>query len=121
MRHLWYILNKEGDPVPCDDLDFVDAFLADKMQRRVAFDDFGEVQVSTVFLALDHQWGSGPPLLWETLVFGGEHDGEMDRYTSKADALAGHKKMCELVKNSIPTRKFKHNLENENGNTGKQS
>jgi hypothetical protein len=39
----------------------------------------------------------GPPVLWETFVFGGVLDGEMQRYTSKADALAGHQRMCALV------------------------
>ena len=50
--------------------------------RRVALDRIGETDISTVFLGLDHQFGSGPPLLFETLVFGGELDGEMVRYST---------------------------------------
>ena len=35
----------------------------------------GKVMVSTVFLRIDHSFGSGPPLLFETMIFGGKHDG----------------------------------------------
>ena len=59
------------------------------------------VMVSTVFLGLDHQFGDGPPVLWETLVFGGSLDGEMARYTSRAAALAGHQVICDRVRGAI--------------------
>lgn len=38
-----------------------------------------KIEVSTVFLGLDHRWGSGPPILWETMVFGGPKAGECNR------------------------------------------
>lgn len=56
-----------------------------------------KVTVSTVFLSLDHGWGEGAPVLFETLVFGGQHDGRMNRYTSWDDAERGHKVMCGVV------------------------
>ena len=49
--------------------------------------------VSTVFLALDHNFsGIGPPVLWESLVFYSDKsiNGEMRRYTSYSDAVKGH-------------------------------
>ena len=55
-----------------------------------------EVTVSTVFLALDHAV-EGPPILWETMVFGGPLDGERRRYTGREDALQGHGKMVAWV------------------------
>jgi hypothetical protein len=56
------------------------------------------VEVSTVFLGLDHDLsGNGPPILWETMVFGGPLDGHTDRYTSLAAALAGHQEICRMV------------------------
>ena len=56
------------------------------------------IKVSTVFLGLDHSFGiDGPPVLWETMVFGGALDGEMQRYTSRAAALEGHQAMCQRV------------------------
>lgn len=54
------------------------------------------VRVSTVFLGLDHRWGSeGPPVLFETMVFGGQLNGEIERYCTWEDAEAGHKAMIE--------------------------
>lgn len=56
------------------------------------------VRVSTVFLGLDHNFrAAGPPILWETLVFGGVLDGEMRRYASREAALLGHQEMCARV------------------------
>jgi hypothetical protein len=71
--------------------------------RRVAVTYFGDgtVRVSTVFLALDHNWGQGPPLLWETLVFGGPLNSLMARYTSKALAEAGHRAIVRQVDAAI--------------------
>jgi hypothetical protein len=44
-----------------------------------------------VFLGLDHRFGgSGPPLLFETMIFGGPLDEEMWRYSSWDAAEAGH-------------------------------
>jgi predicted RNA-binding Zn-ribbon protein involved in translation (DUF1610 family) len=51
------------------------------------------VEVSTVFLGLDHAFGGGPPVLWETMVFGGARDGNQQRYTSEDAARAGHTAM----------------------------
>jgi len=33
------------------------------------FTRVGPYFVSTIFLGLDHQWGNGPPILFETMVF----------------------------------------------------
>lgn len=60
------------------------------------------ITISTVFLGIDHNWNPyGPPVLWETMIFGGLLDQEMDRYTSKEAALAGHQAMCARVKASL--------------------
>lgn len=54
-----------------------------------------EVEVSTVFLGLNHSlFSPGPPMLFETLVFGGESDGDMRRYATWEEAEAGHKEEC---------------------------
>jgi len=66
-------------------------------QRHVRQDHFGDIYISTVFLGLDHSFGKGPPLLFETLVFGGELNGEMDRYSTWDEAEAGHDRMIERV------------------------
>ncbi|HXH35723.1 MAG TPA: hypothetical protein VNJ54_15175 [Plantibacter sp.] len=65
--------------------------------RRVAVDEFDGGRVSTVHLGLDHSYG-GPPLIFETMIFDGEHDGERWRYTTLAEAKVGHARAVALVK-----------------------
>jgi hypothetical protein len=65
--------------------------------RHVAQTKQGDVRVSTVFLGLNHQWGDGPPLVFETMIFGGEHDQYQERYSTWDEAEAGHRKACELA------------------------
>ena len=67
--------------------------------KRVAFDNFGDVDVSTIFTGLDMRYNSeGAPLVFETMIFGGEHDQYQKRHTTYEEAEAGHMKACELVK-----------------------
>ena len=54
--------------------------------------------VSTVWLGLDHSFGAGPPLIFETMVFTSEADLselDCDRYSTEAEALAGHQRLVE--------------------------
>lgn len=51
-----------------------------RSDRHVALDQIGDVVVSTVFLGLDHGFLQGAPILFETMIFGGEHDGAQERY-----------------------------------------
>ncbi len=52
----------------------------------------GKSEVSTVFLGINHGFG-GPDLWFETMVFGGPHDGQQDRYETYDQAVAGHKEV----------------------------
>lgn len=88
---LRYILvNRE--PVPADDLAVWGAWFNSPSNRIVAQDrPSPEVLISTVFLGLDHNFShEGPPLLFETMVFGGEFDEETYRYCSWDEAVEGH-------------------------------
>ena len=50
------------------------------------------VRVSTVFLGLDHSFGGGKPILFETMIFGGKPNDYQEQYTTWEEAEAGHKK-----------------------------
>ena len=50
------------------------------------------VEISTVFLGLDHNFTGKPPILFETMVFGGELDEQLERYSNWQDAEEGHKR-----------------------------
>lgn len=91
----WYRLDADGEPVHEPDfIAVVRWFETSDVERRVARTNLAAGgYVSTVFLSLDHGWGDGPPVLWETMAFEvpGHEDGDtQERYTSRADAEAGH-------------------------------
>jgi len=66
--------------------------------RKVKSTTIGEVYVSTVFLGLDHSHTEkGLPILFETMIFGGKHDGYQKRYETWAQAEAGHEQAVEKV------------------------
>jgi hypothetical protein len=62
----------------------------EKTNRIVARDTIGCVLVSTVFLGLDHNHFGSPPLLFETMIFGGPLDDSHWRYSTWYEALNGH-------------------------------
>ena len=98
----WYILDNNHKPVHKPVLESA-KWMEDNPNRKVVgYDELtdlngDEVRVSTVFLGLDHAWDSDIPVLWETMIFGGEHDQYQDRYTSVEDALEGHKTALTLI------------------------
>lgn len=74
------------------------AWFATATERHLAKTDVAGAHVSTVFLGINHSFGGGPPLLFETMVFGGPLDGEQERYSTFDEAEAGHAAMVEKVK-----------------------
>ncbi len=70
------------------------------MGKLLKIKQWEPVLISTVFLGLDHRFGEGPPLLFETMVFGGKHHQEIDRYSTWDEAEKGHAKFVKLIKNN---------------------
>ncbi len=69
---------------------------ADDRWWRVGQTQIGDAEISTVWLGLDHNLlGDGPPLIFESMVFGGPLDGEQRRYSTWEKAERGH---AQLVK-----------------------
>jgi hypothetical protein len=62
---------------------------------------FEPVLISTVFLGLNHRFGEGSPLLFETMVFGGKLDEAQERYSTYEEAEKGHEKMVNKVKATL--------------------
>lgn len=56
-------------PVPCPDLLEWAIWFEEREHRIVRMTQVGEWFVSTIFLGLDHNWGKGPPLLFETMAW----------------------------------------------------
>ena len=85
-------------PIPCDDpLEWGKAF--GTAERRVCLTRVGPYEVSTVFLGLDHQWGEGPPLLFETMVFRGDNGEAYDyeRCSTWLEAEAQHEAVIARI------------------------
>jgi hypothetical protein len=96
MDHRYY--DRCGNPV--DPMYW--SLMFEESDRHVGDTTIGDVRVSTVFLGLNHQYESGgPPLIFETMVFGGPLDDEMDRYSTEAEAEAGHVRMVDRVRAAI--------------------
>lgn len=97
--------HRDGTPYPDGDTglrawgqDFQDERL-----KRVARDTLPNgIVVSTVWLGLDHRFGQGPPLIFETMVFlpssASGNELAMERYGTEADALAGHARLVAKYK-----------------------
>ena len=61
--------------------------------------------ISTVWMGLDHNWGAGPPLIFETMVFENGDMGadlNMARYATEEEAIKGHEEMVEWAKTWSP-------------------
>ena len=95
-----YIL-EEKEPVLIKDRLLWARFFENTESRIVAYTTIEDIRISTVFLGTDHRFGDGPPLLFETLVFDGELDGEMDRYSTWEEAEKGHDEMVKRVKETL--------------------
>lgn len=102
----------------------VSELLADPKYKRVAEDTIGKYWISTVWLGLDYGWPISnedqtnyAPVIFETMVFDtsektkytigkktrtsiGE-DVDVARYSTEAEALAGHQKMVRKYKKVV--------------------
>lgn len=97
-----YILDDEGNPQPEPDMLKWGRWF-ETADRQVAVTEIGEAHVSTVFVGLDHQFGSGPPLLFESMIFwkGHDLDRDQDRYSTREEALVGHGAMVARVRAAL--------------------
>jgi hypothetical protein len=57
-----------------------------------------DIEVSTVFLGINHDFRYRTPVLFETMIFGGEYDRMQWRYTTIKKARQGHRNAVALVR-----------------------
>lgn len=91
----YYIEQNGGKVIAVSFEEWLDLFR--RNDRTVAKTEIGKVLISTVFLGIDHGFGRGRPVLYETMVFGGEHDGFQARYCTRESALRGHEETEKMV------------------------
>jgi hypothetical protein len=99
------IMDADHAVIPCDHETWIAYYSAGPDARRVAKWERGDVMVSTVFLAVNHGFGDYTGPLWfESLVLVGEMTGEMRRYATWDEAVAGHNELVAEVEATMRTR-----------------
>lgn len=96
MNMKWYILDSEHNvkEVTIEEYrEFVSVF----NNRIVKKDKIGDIEISTVFLSIDHSFNGGKPILFETMIFGGIHDQYQDRCSTWDEALKMHQVAVDLI------------------------
>jgi hypothetical protein len=98
----------DKDTTPIELMDWAHKF-EDTEYKRVAETTLPDgTYISTVWLGLDHQFGDGPPLIFETMVFdasmGTMFDGDYtDHYTLLSEAEEGHLAVVLKVRAALDT------------------
>jgi hypothetical protein len=87
--------NRRGEPISMEE--WSAAFQQD--DRTVARTNLGtRGELSTVYLGLDSSFGDGPPLIFETMMFGGPmHALRLGRYSTEEQAKAGHQAALDAL------------------------
>lgn len=95
-----YILDKQGNPILAT-LGEWGVWFENFDRRRIAKTEIekdGEnITVSTVFLGIDHSFGGTVPLVFESLIQGGELDDLMVRYHFYGEALQNHYHQVQCI------------------------
>jgi hypothetical protein len=87
--------DRQGRPISTEE---VNRLLGDYDYKVLAKTTIGEADVSTVWLGINYQWmPDRPPLIFETMIFGGPLDQECWRYSTEEQALAGHEEIVRLA------------------------
>jgi hypothetical protein len=95
----FWILDDKGEPKPVAGISEW-SIATDDEKAIVKQEDVSGARISTVFLGVDHSFTqTGPPILWETMVFGGMLDMYKDRCGgTREQAEAMHERVVAKVK-----------------------
>jgi hypothetical protein len=98
-RNLFWILEDKLAVPAASVVDWAQWF--ERADRQVAHTTLDTAVVSTVFLGLDQSWSDEAPLIFETVVFGGEHDRTTWRTSTWQEAEETHAHACDLVESGV--------------------
>lgn len=110
MKDGHWILDKNGNPMPADLITWAKWIENRSGDRIVKQENVGDLMVSTVFLGLDHNFGDGPPILWETMVFGKEVTTKImgktlkSRETVEINRCSGNREQAEAMHHDMVER-----------------
>jgi hypothetical protein len=72
--------------------------------RRIARTEVGALDVSTVWLGIDHNWSDeGSPLIFETMIFSeeGATEDPQRRWSTREAAQAGHDRIVAALRHGV--------------------
>lgn len=97
-----YILDDDRRPVNVANDDAWFMWFTNEQLRRVAVDNVGVATISTVFGGIDRSYGHAPhPLVFETMIFGGDHDGWTELSASWAEAELIHAEAVAMIRGTL--------------------
>ncbi len=101
MNKGWYTLDDNNNVVKSTMLE--SCMIRQDKKFIVKQEIIGEVKLSTVFMGLDHSMNSHnppddhKPIVFETMIFGGEHNDYQERCSTWDEALKMHQDAVDLV------------------------
>lgn len=91
-------LNPDKTITPLDDVIEWAKWFENFKERQIEQTIIGDVSISTVFLGINHSFYDDGELWFETMIFGGPHDGYEDRSATYNGALEMHERAVNIVK-----------------------
>lgn len=69
--------------------------ITNPIYKEIGKSTVGPYLISTIWLGVDHNWGPGPPLIFETMIFKSPSHADLFccRYSNLLDAQTGHEKL----------------------------
>ncbi len=95
--HLYKLSGKK--PVPCSFEEYI-TFMKSAANRIIEQTRIGDLLVSTIFTGIDHAFGTGEKLLFETKVFGLPDDAQPRwRFSTWNQAVREHRRLVVMLEN----------------------
>jgi hypothetical protein len=105
MGKSYYVLMDDRVSVrEVDGLSWAQWFLGAGDHRLVAVGFVAGATISTQFIGVSFQV-QGPPLLWQTIIIGGDRNGYQRSYASLEAARVGHQELIEQLKSAQAHRR----------------
>lgn len=95
--------DRDGNPLPDNWMEATDRRSRWATGQRVARSVIGDITISTVWLmGIDHGFGDGAPVIFETMTFGDPWNNEMARYSTEEEAMRGHLDVLDRLRAGKP-------------------
>jgi hypothetical protein len=97
-RPMFFLIDENHQVYEVDYREFNDNYMKNEY-RHLEWTGNDDIYVSTIFTGVNNNFlGDGrPPILFETMVFGGEYDKAQWRWSTYEQAIIGHKAIAQAI------------------------